>query len=346
MTLDNLDNVTVLGDTHFGERQFSAEFFESQLKFMDVLIHEMKVNGSKVILQLGDLFTNRQNMSVRMYADCKKLFTKFKDNDIRFISLLGNHDIYYKNSLQVNSHNMFDGLIESIQVQTDVTINGYKCLLKPWMTENEQLPVDYDFIIGHFAIRNFEMVKGYVDTSSMLTNDFFMNTSTHCISGHYHLQNMTPYVSYIGTPWELNWNDSGTSKGAFIWDKEWKDAKFIENTVSDRHVKVIQIENGFEVHSGTSTSIIDTKDIDKVQTYIDSTQDKVKFIKSVHVNDQTQAQSFQLQLNLRPDVQVIDNTTSDYEALPEFTQAIDYIKENIKPQFNELLKDNLDIKEH
>lgn len=78
---------------------------------------------------------------------------------------VGNHDAYFKNSIDVNSVNMFKSMrnIHIIDKPTCISINGNMCLLAPWLTDfsiyrREQ----FQLAIGHFDISSKYLARQYV----------------------------------------------------------------------------------------------------------------------------------------------------------------------------------------
>lgn len=51
--------------------------------------------------------------------------------------LLGNHDLYNKNTVDVSSVNMFQDIsnVEIVSKPVQVDFNGKKCLLVPWLSD-------------------------------------------------------------------------------------------------------------------------------------------------------------------------------------------------------------------
>ena len=95
----------VLGDTHFGARGDSLKFHAYMEKFYtEFLFPYMQQNQIKVIYQLGDLFDRRKFINFNTLAECKRyFFDVLKAEDIKMGTLLGNHDIFWKESLSVNA---------------------------------------------------------------------------------------------------------------------------------------------------------------------------------------------------------------------------------------------------
>ena len=83
--------------------------------------------------------------------------------------ILGNHDLFNKNSTDVNSINIFRDNKQVIVVDSplEIEINSKKALLVPWLSDlsgfNEE---SYDFLFGHFDISTKFLVSSYAQEHS------------------------------------------------------------------------------------------------------------------------------------------------------------------------------------
>jgi len=240
----------LLGDLHFGIKKFSLKELKNMINFFnEQLFPYMNEHNIDTIFQLGDFFDNRTTVDIIFIHELEKLFFKeLEKRNIKFYTLLGNHDIAYRESRDVNFVSIFERLYPNnfkvFKNKEIININGFKTYIVPWLVKNEKLEFDEikdkDFILGHFEIRNFAMVKGHIDNKSVLTEGFFeKNTNIkNVFSGHYHLKSTdSSVVKYIGTPSWLNWGDHNEPKGFYVWD-EFGAIEFIANKISKRFVKI------------------------------------------------------------------------------------------------------------
>jgi DNA repair exonuclease SbcCD nuclease subunit len=242
------NKVIILGDVHFGTKRFSLSFLENQLKFFNEdMFPYMEANNITDIYQLGDIFDNRTTADIIWLDALKKgFFDVLKEKGFTVWTLMGNHDIALKETRDIS-------LIESIseiypdnfklfKERTTIDLCNRKTYIVPWIVKGEVLTAeeikDKEIILGHFEIRNFTMVKGYVDTKSELTEEFFKKDTSvdQVFSGHYHIKNTYGDIKYLGTPHQLNWNDFNEEKGFYVWDGF--DLEFHENKASYKHIKV------------------------------------------------------------------------------------------------------------
>ena len=97
--------IAILGDTHFGSRSDGAQFHSIFDKFYNnIFFPALKDRGVEVLIQLGDLFDRRKYVNYLTLAQSREyFFDKLKAMNMPTHILLGNHCIFYKNTLEVNS---------------------------------------------------------------------------------------------------------------------------------------------------------------------------------------------------------------------------------------------------
>lgn len=227
--------IAILGDTHFtfkkGDKNFN-NYFEKF--YCDVFFPYLKENGIKTIFQSGDLFDDRRNTHLQGFFECKKYFFDYlKENDICMYAILGNHDIAYKNSLEINSPAILLKEYDNIHViDSPIVIQDVLCI--PWIcssNENECMDVieqSTDSIcFGHFEFANFSMYKGIENKDGMDTKPF--EKFEMVLSGHYHHKSSKGNIHYVGTPYQLTMHDANDPRGFHILDLSSRKMEFIEN---------------------------------------------------------------------------------------------------------------------
>ena len=110
--------ICILGDTHFGARSDSIPFHNYMEKFYsEFFFPELEKRGVDTIIQLGDLFDRRKFINFNSLYLCRKyFFNKLRDNNITLHTLLGNHDVAFKNTLEVNSTSLLLQEYENIKI--------------------------------------------------------------------------------------------------------------------------------------------------------------------------------------------------------------------------------------
>lgn len=231
--------ICILGDTHFGARNDSVQFHDLFAKFYsETLIPTLQERGVSTIIQLGDLFERRKYINFNSLHLCKKyFFDPLQERNIQLHTLIGNHDIFWRESLSINSQSLILGEYDNIHIYDhpkQIGLWGIPMDIIPWICEENRDEV-LSFInssksricLGHFEISGFSMYRD-MDSNDGLTRETFENYH-HVFSGHYHHKSFKHNISYVGTPYEMTWEDYGDSKGFHILDLDNFELEFYEN---------------------------------------------------------------------------------------------------------------------
>lgn len=228
----------VLGDTHFGARNDLKLFHLHFEKFYDDMIAELVDQEITDVFQLGDLFDRRKYINFQSLKESKRyFFDRLEAAGITLHTLVGNHDIFYRETLEVNSSSLVLGEYGNVHVYakpTMVEIGGTKIDIIPWIcADNEEEIKQFiadsksDLCFGHFEIATFSMYRG-VESHDGLPIDMFGRYELVC-SGHYHTRSQKDNITYVGTPYEMTWQDYNDPKGYHIFDTEDRSLTFFEN---------------------------------------------------------------------------------------------------------------------
>lgn len=243
--------IALISDIHFGCRNNSETYLEIIKKLLiETLFNIVKNDKINDVRILGDLFDCRNNINVRTLNVAIEVFKWYKTNlpSVKFKIILGNHDIYYKNRIDVNSIECL-GLIGNVEVIDKITfetINNKQVISYPWLIpgSNEHAHFiatangtkKYDLCLGHFEVRGFEISRGVYDTEN-LEISLFKNYDK-VFTGHYHLRNTLQNVSYLGCPFQQTWGDYGDEKGITIYDIDEDTVEFKINNSSPEFLKI------------------------------------------------------------------------------------------------------------
>ena len=127
--------IAVLGDTHFGIRNDSLAFHKYAEKFYEkVFFPYLKDHNIESVIQVGDLFDRRKFINFQSFYLSKMYFFEEFYGERKLYTLLGNHDIYFKNSLDVNS-------IE-LCLEHEIDRGRVKCFTEPTTVIFDGVPID------------------------------------------------------------------------------------------------------------------------------------------------------------------------------------------------------------
>lgn len=231
----------ILTDIHFSRKNFRFGYFQNTMLFYDELFDKyFKSKKIKNLFILGDLFDNRVIIDWRIFNAVNELFfQKLEDYGVNIFIILGNHDLYYKNSLEEHSLKYLPKMFKNITVfekDTFIDFNDKKLLFVPWIIDNKisKETLDSvkksDLVLGHFELNGFEVIHGIKANNSL---DIKVFKNKRILSGHYHIKNLP----YLGTSEQMNWGDFGDARGCHILNEDLS-LDFIENKVSQKFIKV------------------------------------------------------------------------------------------------------------
>ena len=235
----------ILGDTHFGARGDSLDFHKYFQKFYDEVFFPYLIeNDIKVVFQMGDLFDRRKFINFNsLYLSRKYFFEKCERLGIKLHTLIGNHDVAYKNTLEVNSPSLLLNEYSNIEIYEEfdtVDFDGVSIDVVPWICDdnvddifNRMKESKAQICFGHFEIAGFEMDRGNVCESGIDKQS--LSKYDVVLTGHFHHKSTDGNITYVGTPYEMTWADWNDPKGFHIFDTETREMNFVKNTFSMFH---------------------------------------------------------------------------------------------------------------
>ena len=229
----------ILGDTHFGARGDSLDFHRYFEKFYnEVLFPYLKANDIEVIFQLGDLFDRRKYINFNSLHLCRQyFFDRCEILGIKVHTLLGNHDIAFKNTLEVNSTGLLLNEYNNVEYYDSfetINFDGLNIDIVPWLCDENEVKIfeqmkesKSQICFGHFDIAGFQMEKGILSDTGVDKKVF--SRYDIVLSGHFHHKSTDGQITYTGTPYEMTWSDYNDPKGFHIFDTDTRELEFVEN---------------------------------------------------------------------------------------------------------------------
>lgn len=228
--------ICLLGDAHFGVRNDSKIFHAYMKRFYsEVFFPTLRERNIKTIYQFGDLFDRRKYINFYTLEACRQyFFDKLVEDDIKMVTLLGNHDIFWREKVDVNSPSL---LLEKYHTHIEVVtkpIRRHYYDIIPWVCKDNEKEIldfinksDREYCFGHFELKGFEMMRGIESHDGL--DRAFLAKYRKVFSGHFHTRSDKDNIMYLGTPYELFWNDHNDPKGFYIFDDNTHEIEFIQN---------------------------------------------------------------------------------------------------------------------
>lgn len=233
--------ICIIGDSHFGARSDSPLFLNYFFKFFDnELFPYLKANNINTVIHLGDLFDRRKFVNFHTLKHVRERFMNwFEDNNVDLHCILGNHDVFYKNTNHLNSpKELFVDCYSKFHLYEQTTelvvADGTKFLMVPWINEENKSAVikaieasTAPVVCGHFELNGYEMISNIKCSSGM--EDKFLQKFELVLSGHFHTKSSKGNIHYLGTQYEMTTADLHQDKGFHVYDTETRELTFIKN---------------------------------------------------------------------------------------------------------------------
>ena len=201
----------LITDTHFGARNDSLLFLDFFRKFYEnIFFPTLKERGITDVIHLGDVVDRRKFINFKTLNSMKEiLFHPLEEMGINTKIIVGNHDIYYKNTLKVNSMEELTRGMNNVSVYSDpceVSLTKeHKVLFVPWMCDdNEDATKELiektrtKAAFGHLHLEGIEMNKGSFSMDGYPSTMF--KAFQRVFSGHFHHRSTTGNITYLGNP--------------------------------------------------------------------------------------------------------------------------------------------------
>jgi DNA repair exonuclease SbcCD nuclease subunit len=266
--------IALITDTHFGARNDNTAFLDYFEKFYEKqFFPTLLERGIDTIIHLGDIVDRRKYISYVTLRRMKDMFIdKCNEHNINLHVIIGNHDVPYKNTNEINSMmELFrDTGISYYSEPETLTFDGHDILLMPWINnQNYAAAIDAmkntpaQVMFGHLEVQGAFMDRGNRNEHGMEVSTF--DKFEVVCSGHFHHKNKIGNVQYLGCPYEITWIDYQDPKGFHVYDTDTRELEFVRNPYSMFH-KVFYSDDGktveevldfdFDVYNNTFVKVI------------------------------------------------------------------------------------------
>lgn len=226
--------IAITADVHFGVPGRLNDILWSVR-----VIREYCANaGIDTVLVLGDLFHDRRAIALDTLSYTANFFedTINKYNQ-QWVVFPGNHDMFLRNSWEVNSLASVRRCLTVIEDIKLLTIDDHRFWILPFITYEksfmkvlraiEKQYKDGDTLLTHVGIKGAEL-----NTCFMLKDwsiiSFDNSKFRRVYTGHFHSrQQVGSNVWYPGSPIPFKFDEGGVPHGFYVYDTSEQDHKFI-----------------------------------------------------------------------------------------------------------------------
>jgi len=236
----------ILSDTHFGVRNGSIEWLDIMKEyFRDFFIPLLKREGrpGDFVLHCGDVFDSRHSLNILIMNEALSIFEEIA-SIMPIEIILGNHDLYRKNSNDVNSVVVLKW-IPNVFIHEEPSVLhviNNKILLMPWRSsiEDEVACVNSfnaDYLFCHTDVKGIRFNK-HTEVEHGIDLDS-MKKFKKVYSGHIHYAQHYKNFRMVGCPYQLTRSDMNNEKGIWIVDFEKDTEQYFKNDVSPNFSRII-----------------------------------------------------------------------------------------------------------
>ena len=220
-------------DIHYGMRNNAKQHNIDCDEFIDWFIEQAKAKGCETCVFGGDWHHNRASLNISTMKYSLDGLRKLNNAFEKVYFILGNHDLFYRETRDVNSVEFVKELPNIILI--DSVLSEGDCTFVSWLVGDEwkKIPkIKSKYMFGHFELPTFKL-NAMVEMpdhgglkSEMFTNQEFV------FSGHFHHRQVKGNVIYTGNAFPHNFSDSWDDERGWMfleWGKEpeffaWPDA--------------------------------------------------------------------------------------------------------------------------
>lgn len=304
----------LLTDTHFGVRQNSLIWLNSQLDFIyNQFIPYIKNCKRDVrVIHLGDVFDSRSTISTYIATKVIQAFKDIRKECKEMIIVAGNHDYYSPESDEICSLSIFFRDLDIKILYNDFYVDGEDLFL-PWYeylnTENTSR------IIKQLNIKN-------IYTHADIISSHIPYKNINIYSGHTHIPYIKGHVKNLGSCYALDFADANSPRGFYIIDNG--KLFFEENVESIRFYRLY------------NDDIFECGPYDK-NDYIEIYVDKDNLMETNCIKRIDELSKVYKNLWVIPKVQINESSDVEFSGYDIESITKEMIPENLKEKFNIIL---------
>jgi len=197
-----------------------------------------QANNIDTVVVLGDLFHDRQHLSIEILCGAYDFFreTKFDYNQ-QWIAFPGNHDMFLKHSWNINSIRPLGELLTIIDTVKILEIDDRRYWVLPFVYSEsaymrilqriEKQANKEDILLTHVGVNNaIQNVCFLLQRWSMVT--FIQSKFDRVYAGHFHLcQQVGDNLWYPGSLLPFKFDEGDHDHGFFVFDQDKNEHEFI-----------------------------------------------------------------------------------------------------------------------
>lgn len=195
-------------------------------------------NGIEVVLVLGDLYHDRQALNIGVLNGTYQFFDELdRDYNQEWVVFPGNHDMFLKNSWDVNSIKPLSRLVTIVEDIKRVDFGDTRFWVMPFVhyesaymqvIESIQKQADpNDILLTHIGVKNASLNECFL-VKHWSVVDFSDTIFKRVYAGHFHCkQQVGEKTFYCGSPIPFRFDEGLVDHGFFVYDSAKNDHEFV-----------------------------------------------------------------------------------------------------------------------
>lgn len=195
-------------------------------------------NGIKHIIILGDLLHDREQLRIE---DLNALVAFLIETDEKYgitvIAFPGNHDMYLKNSWDINSLKPLVRYLKSYHKVSAIKLGGIRFWIVPFVHyESEYMKIlenvykqhqESDVLLTHIGVKSASLNACFLLKCWSIV-DFTDSPFDRVYAGHFHIHQQVGHnVWYPGSPVPFRFDEGDAEHGFFVFDTDTRTHEFI-----------------------------------------------------------------------------------------------------------------------
>lgn len=235
--------VAMMTDIHFGRKNNEELHNNDCLNFINWFCENIRKDPDiDCVFFLGDWHEHRAAINGLTLHYSQKGANILNELGLPIYFVVGNHDLYFRNNRDIFTTVIFDKLENFTIVDHPVVLKENKCVLAPFLFEEEYPNFFHDYrdceiVAGHFEFKGF-VLTGETVIKEHGPDPESYNKPKRIFSGHYHKRQSKKNIHYIGNSFPADYSDANdTKRGMAVYDFRDDDLDYIDWPDCPRYIK-------------------------------------------------------------------------------------------------------------
>ena len=226
--------IIITADLHNG----IPDKLDDSIWAMDIIRQYAITKNIQHIIIAGDLFHDRININIPVLNKVYDFFIRVKKDRQHWYCFPGNHDLFLKNSWEINSLHPFRDLISIIEETRSIEIDKQKFWIVPFVyQEKEYMKIineiesnnhtKNDILLTHIGANNAKLNECFLLKNWSIIN-FDETKFKRIFSGHFHCHQSVGKLLYVGSPIPFRFDEGVIDHGFITYDTKSESYEFIK----------------------------------------------------------------------------------------------------------------------